>query len=166
MKRTLILTAVLILGVTAQAQIQKAVDLTINLSGSLPQDSLNAIHDTTAAKLNRTEATTMLAGKVDKNGDTTTSKFIKIIPGSGANKRKLAYIEEPQSPGYGLILYGDATDGVFKIYGVNNNVETTLPLFTINRATGVIGFPSIPADSTGLVTGDAYSLGGAVHIKY
>lgn len=40
---------------------------------------------------------------------------------------------------YGAVLKGNGADAVFKMYGVNNNVDTTNPIFSFARATGYFG---------------------------
>jgi len=54
--------------------------------------------------------------------------------------QKLLQIGEPSFvETYGLVLRGNNYDGVFKWYGLNNSVETTNPILSMNRRTGNVG---------------------------
>lgn len=62
------------------------------------------------------------------------------IGASTSGNQKLVQFGEPgYADNYGLILRGSSVDGVFKFYGLNNSVETTNPILSMNRATGNVG---------------------------
>jgi hypothetical protein len=54
--------------------------------------------------------------------------------------QSLFRIGEPGYPdSYGVVLKGNGADAVFKLYGVNNNVDTANPIFSFHRSTGNFG---------------------------
>ena len=71
---------------------------------------------------------------------TTAPGAVLHIGIATSGNQKLLQIGEPGFVGtYGLVLRGDSADGVFKWYGLNNSVETTNPILSMNRANGNVG---------------------------
>ncbi len=67
---------------------------------------------------------------------------------------KLLQIGEPGYVNtYGLVLRGDNSTGIYRLYALNNSVEISTPLITINRTNGFVG---IGADNPG----DPLAIGG------
>jgi hypothetical protein len=57
-----------------------------------------------------------------------------------SGNQKLIQIGEPAFiDTYGLVFRGNSADGIFKLYGLNNSVETDIPLMSWNRANGNVG---------------------------
>jgi hypothetical protein len=67
------------------------------------------------------------------------------IANSTAGSQRLLYLGEPGYPAgsgsnaYGLSIYGNSADGIFKFYGMNAGAETASPILSMNRGTGNVG---------------------------
>lgn len=71
-------------------------------------------------------------------GTTTPEAPLSVSANGGASKRELQFWQTPNSPNYGMRLYGDASDGVFKLYGLSNGVENTNPIVSFDQGGGKI----------------------------
>ena len=93
---------------------------------------------------------------------TTGPGAVLHIGTATSGNQKLLQIGEPGFVGtYGLVLRGDSADGVFKWYGLNNSVETTNPILSMNRINGNVGIgisPTYKLEVGGhtVVRGDIY----------
>ena len=80
--------------------------------------------------------------------------------------QKLLQIGEPSFvETYGLVLRGNNYDGVFKWYGLNNSVETTNPILSMNRRTGNVGIGTSDPQTKLAVSGLGSSASGS-YLRY
>ena len=85
---------------------------------------------------------------------------------SVAANAKLLQIGEPGfADGYGVVLRGDPTTGVFTLNGLNAGVETSIPIMSWTRQSGWVGIGTSSPLAAFHVTGDA-RIDGNIAAKY